>query len=969
MKILIKNIILVLFLWISGTSSAEAQGTRVDFSTIHKSGTILIYSHLDDDLIWMLPFWSITEKFIGGAMPTAPRYNTIIHQQQAFLDNNGYDIDYESNWFTPWDPITDSEYTEYYWANDPSYSYLSSDHIEYRSHLNRVQMPAKEINKVKAKLEQFFADPGMKRVITHNNWGEYGHAHHQAVNQAARELAVKYRKDVWMLGCDNGVFKDINVPSGIKYTMGDFNDRDLYLGIRKIYENNGRWTWNTDPDRIPSGEHKFIEIVEGGADKSNILTGVSITTSGPYQDEPGAYIFDGNDDYMTLKGNNNGSFTIALKIRPDQIREMDISAMSEYPSSGKNDRNLYMNSDGRISARIYDGSSRVVTSSARIAADTWTHITITGNGSNLRLFINGTLDRTISAGTAITNYSTPEFVMGQATETDKYFDGQICDVRMYNRALSDNEIAQLSGKGYTVTSTAGTGGTITPSGSIAVTAGAGISFSIRPSPGYRIADVRVDGASEGAISSFEFNDISGNHTITATFQRITIPVLSKAGLGGSIKPEGTINVNYGSDQTFTIMPDIGYHISDVKVDGTSTGRISEFTFSNITADHTISAEFSINTYAITGNSTTGGSIIPEGANTSNYGSSLVFTLVPDIGYHISDVIVDGASIGSVSDFTFNNITSDHTISAEFSINTYTVTGNSTAGGSIIPEGANTGNYGSTLVFKLVPDIGYHISDVKVDGISIGSISEFTFSNLTANHTITAEFSINTYHVTADCSSGGSITPSGIVILTHGMDQLFIISPQNGYQIDDVLVDDISVGKVSEYIFKNITGDHSISARFIKTFIISADAGYGGSITPSGIIILPEGTSIKFTITPDRDYRIRDVTVDSYSMGDVAEYTFTGVVSDHTLSASFTNSIDLVVFPNPFNKQLSLKIKSPAEYQFEMFIMTLTNKIVYRQDNIPGNSLTQINPDLVPGSYILKLYLKGNSVFTIKIIRY
>ena len=37
------------------------------------------------------------------------------------------------------------------------------------------------------------------------------------------------------------------------------------LGIRKIYENNGRWTWNTDPDRIPSGDHKFIEIVEGGA--------------------------------------------------------------------------------------------------------------------------------------------------------------------------------------------------------------------------------------------------------------------------------------------------------------------------------------------------------------------------------------------------------------------------------------------------------------------------------------------------------------------------------------------------------------------------------------------------------------------------------------------------------------------------------------------------------------------------------
>ena len=63
----------------------------------------------------------------------------------------------------------------------------------------------KEINRIKSKLEQYIASPDVSRIITHNNWGEYGHQHHKAVNVAVRELAVKYRKDVWMLGCDNGI--------------------------------------------------------------------------------------------------------------------------------------------------------------------------------------------------------------------------------------------------------------------------------------------------------------------------------------------------------------------------------------------------------------------------------------------------------------------------------------------------------------------------------------------------------------------------------------------------------------------------------------------------------------------------------------------------------------------------------------------------------------------------------------------
>ena len=71
----------------------------------------------------------------------------------------------------------------------------------------------------------------------------------------------------------------------------------------------------------------------------------------------------------------------------------------------------------------------------------------------------------------------------------------------------------------------------------------------------------------------------------------TYTIVSTAGTGGSIMPSGAVTVNNGSDQTFTITPHIGYSIADVKVDGTSSGVISTYTFNDVTANHTIETTF------------------------------------------------------------------------------------------------------------------------------------------------------------------------------------------------------------------------------------------------------------------------------------------------------------------------------------------------------------------------------------------
>jgi len=70
---------------------------------------------------------------------------------------------------------------------------------------------------------------------------------------------------------------------------------------------------------------------------------------------------------------------------------------------------------------------------------------------------------------------------------------------------------------YTITASAGSNGSISPTGAVSVTSGASRTFTITPNSGYRVSSVLVDGASVGAVTSYTFSNITANHTIAATF--------------------------------------------------------------------------------------------------------------------------------------------------------------------------------------------------------------------------------------------------------------------------------------------------------------------------------------------------------------------------------------------------------------------------------------------------------------------
>lgn len=251
------------------------------------------------------------------------------------------------------------------------------------------------------------------------------------------------------------------------------------------------------------------------------------------------------------------------------------------------------------------------------------------------------------------------------------------DLSQDAKAVLDSNDAAATYTQYTITATAGENGSITP-GTTQVYKGDDQPFTITPSEGYEIADVLVDGASVGAVTSYTFSDVQADHTISVTFKEpeaVTHTITATAGSNGSISPSGTVTVEDGTDQTFTITPSEGFEIADVLVDGASVGAVSSYTFENVTGDHTIAATFARDSggggvvtptqYTITAEAGDGGSINPDGRVRVDRGDDQTFRITPDDGYEIADVLVDGESVGAVSSYTFEDVRANHTIEVVF----------------------------------------------------------------------------------------------------------------------------------------------------------------------------------------------------------------------------------------------------------------------------------------------------------------
>ena len=363
------------------------------------------------------------------------------------------------------------------------------------------------------------------------------------------------------------------------------------------------------------------------------------------------------------------------------------------------------------------------------------------------------------------------------------------------------QISAFSQGPYTITATAGTGGTITPSGAVSVTSGADQAFTIAANSDFFIQDVLIDGASIGATTSYTFPAVSADHTISAVFAVSPHLAINKPATAQSSEPSWPPNLAVDNDASngsmWSSFPIPQWWKVDLEGFNTITRivirnyvddvRYYQYNIETSTDDVTytqVAAKTSTDLATDDGDTYTIASVNARfiRVNVTNNSSG--------VGAHITDFRVYGTP----------------------SATTYTITSSAGSGGTITPSGAVVVNEGADQTFDITPNPGYVVSDVLVDGGSVGALDTYTFPIVTATHTISASFS-PVYTITATAGTGGTISPSGSVQLNPGSDQSFTIAPNTGFVIASVLVDGSPVGAVTSYDFTNVTADHTIIATF------------------------------------------------------------------------------------------------------------------------------------------------------------
>ena len=308
-------------------------------------------------------------------------------------------------------------------------------------------------------------------------------------------------------------------------------------------------------------------------------------------------------------------------------------------------------------------------------------------------------------------------------------------------------------------------------------------------------------------------NVTANVSVTANFAINTYTLTYTAGANGSITGTSPQTVNHGASGTaVTAVPATGYHFVNWSDASTANPR----TDSNVTSNVSVTANFAINTYTLTYTAGANGSITGSSPQTVNHGASgTAVTAVPATGYHF----VNWSDASTANPRTDSNVTSNVSVTANFAIDTFTLTYTAGSGGSIVGTTPQTVNYGADgSLVTATPDANYHFVSWS-DGYPTAARTDL---NVTANKSVTANFAIDTYTLTYTAGSGGTIVGTTPQTVNHGADgSLVTATPDANYHFVS-WSDGYPTAARTDL---NVTANKSVTANFaIDTYTLTYTAG-------------------------------------------------------------------------------------------------------------------------------------------------
>lgn len=306
-------------------------------------------------------------------------------------------------------------------------------------------------------------------------------------------------------------------------------------------------------------------------------------------------------------------------------------------------------------------------------------------------------------------------------------------------------------------------------------------------------------------------------------------------------------------------------------------------------------------YEVQATSSQGCSISPAGGVWVIHGQSQPFSISTQENWRISDVMVDGQSVGVVTNFTFNSVTSSHTIATSAALPPMFIAGSfdklvvapgqgvilgTTISGTppfsyqwmregVAISGATNNSFAAINVGA--GNVGFSVSVTNKVGVTATNVT-VSIPDEETEHTVDIGKSV-TFNIT---TNGGPIPVfqwfMNESLITHATNSSYTIpmtvTGDNGAEFCAIVSN--SYGCVTS----------AVAVLTVTNCAIDAAADAGGTISPSGHLGRPIGSSQTFAIAPDSNHGILDIVVDGVSVGASSSYEFVDLVTSHSIHARF-----------------------------------------------------------------------------------
>lgn len=428
-------------------------------------------------------------------------------------------------------------------------------------------------------------------------------------------------------------------------------------------------------------------------------------------------------------------------------------------------------------------------------------------------------------------------------------------------------------------------------------------------------DIEVTEAGDGMISvtAPNTNKGPGIDYFIITPKNVAVEsydITATAGEGGTITAEGLadgkVSVTEGESATFTITANDGYEVSDVKVDGTSVGKRTSYTFENVTAAHTIEATFAFANYTA--------------ANPFEFPTTKGTTKTLEAEHATTITEACGATEWRCE------VNSEAWASNGKYINSLNKTSTGADSVAYAYNAPVAGTYKVTVTYRSGSDtnkLAWSEQDGKITAGQVATPNSKVNNVLQAK---TVEF--NMVVTTAGAGTLVFTAPDGDspqtdkfdIELVKLADEADLTELQTAITNAEAILNAADKDKYSAAALvelqelvnagKQLTTASSqadvdakkaeITAKIadIQTqFTITATAGNGGKIAPTGATNVYKGTSKAFTITPNDGYHVDSLTVDGTAVDVVTEYTFSDVTANHTIAVTFAKDAMTVAKEN------------------------------------------------------------------------